>query len=699
MSQKIIFENLEKVINSKHWNIYGKSHITVQENIFPIEAHIRQNWDIYCKFVPNLEKIATKTGKIFKIQNNYEDMMYSLMFSLMFHEKGHWDVCPFDLNGFEQVLSGAAKGIESLKIGSVESRDKNKRNNYINTLRHCVNQHDDIIVNTVNSAKPSIGEEYRKGLSLITLMLASSSILISGQKSKSYTVFNDINNKLWQDDLNIQKQWQKLYHNDYKNELEEIVEKAINIFTKDGKLTQKAMKYDLSLEDKKLIALKMSNRNLDNWYHSSKEYAKLIAPLLQADQEDNQQNMPQYSNGSSFIRELFDDVHPDYGPSQDQNGDPTDDSTGKPTDNLDDPKKDQDQKESKGRSDEMKIEEEKSKGNSEEQDQNNLSGSSSDEESKSIEKSEDKPGKTKEEPDLYKMINEEKLKNLIQAGSEKGRLVNFAQKFHLLDGLYEQRAQKILISLNDESKVGDSTRIKDLISIVTNEDNINLKRTQWNKTRIYMQEGGLKNIELFQGDVPFEIPDPATPGFSSIPDLNFIVDTSSSMGSDLLEGEGPYDTVLRACYAMFKYIEQTGKGYHMKFSSTNFSYDTRFSGWKSYHDLEKFKKTLFHFQNGGTRLDVDSVRKMYKEKTNPFLSILLTDGAFSNSHEASIVLKELVDDGNHLSVIHIYHDWYSDPKRSGSIIPTVKSFAETHTVRTPEDLIGLNIGYAKKYWG
>jgi len=196
-----------------------------------------------------------------------------------------------------------------------------------------------------------------------------------------------------------------------------------------------------------------------------------------------------------------------------------------------------------------------------------------------------------------------------------------------------------------------------------------------------------------------DIDDPAIPSNKSIPDIALIIDSSGSMESDIIRGdEGPYDLLLRAQYSLFNWLEKTGKGYQMNFAIVNFSGDTFFSGWKPYEEFDEVKKELFKFQNGGTVLDPEKVKKLYTERKDNFLAILTTDGGLANPEEAAEELERLVQYGNDLAVIYIKHFAfnYDEDKK---FMDRMSKCAQVHTITDPRDLIEIEIDYAKKYWG
>ena len=53
--------------------------------------------------------------------------------------------------------------------------------------------------------------------------------------------------------------------------------------------------------------------------------------------------------------------------------------------------------------------------------------------------------------------------------------------------------------------------------------------------------------------------------------------------------------------------------------------------------------------------------------------------------------------GNALSVIYIKNNW--DWNDSKDFLNKLEDYAEIHEINDAQDLIGINIGYGKKYWG
>jgi hypothetical protein len=188
----------------------------------------------------------------------------------------------------------------------------------------------------------------------------------------------------------------------------------------------------------------------------------------------------------------------------------------------------------------------------------------------------------------------------------------------------------------------------------------------------------------------------------SIPDIAFIADSSGSMSSDLIAGdEEPYDLLLRAKYSVLNWIIRTGKAFHMKFGVINFSGSTYFSGWKPYSELDEVKKTLFHYQGGGTVLNPKVIERLYMERQDPFLAIVTTDGGLDNPEEAAEELVRLVEHGNDLAVVHIKSGYQGGciARANEIFLGILEPHADIHEIEDAQDIIGIEIGYAQKYWG
>jgi hypothetical protein len=250
--------------------------------------------------------------------------------------------------------------------------------------------------------------------------------------------------------------------------------------------------------------------------------------------------------------------------------------------------------------------------------------------------------------------NEQFRKQMIGIGLGKGHSTDYASEFERWDKLYEERAKEIPIEIEEKANPDSKTPIAYLIRERLNSNAI--RRISWTDTRIYTQNDGRKQVELYTRELPYEIEDPSEPTEKGIPDLAFIIDTSGSMEFNPEAGTGSYDLLLRANYSIFKWLHQAKKASFVNYAVINFSGQgsTLFTGWRPYTQMRQIKEMFFHKQDGGTYLDQNAVRQLYQFKKDNFLAIMTTDGAIGNSEEVEESIFEMIHmHGNHFVMLQI----------------------------------------------
>jgi hypothetical protein len=221
--------------------------------------------------------------------------------------------------------------------------------------------------------------------------------------------------------------------------------------------------------------------------------------------------------------------------------------------------------------------------------------------------------------------------------------------FPLLDKIYreETRNNKVTVVKSPERelwqpKVGSELYTegeKDLASKIANRD-ISPRDIKWIRNELV----SLHRRENFES--------------SQFKRLVFIVDSSSSMSwgsvielakekekydpmqfyqtlKDTALNKGEYDYLVRAFYSFIGSFQKSGALSEMRIGIINFSGATVWSGWRSgsEQDLHQLKRFLFAFQNGGTTLDIGTVKQVYGSVGEPVLTVLISDGDLSNTDE------------------------------------------------------------------
>jgi hypothetical protein len=618
----------------------------------------QDSWNLEIHADNNAKEITEE--RVQKIGINIKEPFRKVIKFLFHHEKGHWRICPFDMYNFEDIISGCTDAL--IKNGFV----KEKKESFYPALKISSNIFEDIIVDTLNAYR-YYGEDYLEG----QLSSCATIFMEEGFKpSRLITVYNDIQMKI----LNPQTQelFISSYHKDYYP-LRSISEAALyGLFPE--KVAESIIYERLDEHIKKQICQILVDKQ--NWYRQSYRFTSAIAPLLQADEEQNKEDM-ETLKGSGFLNNLF-NIEPEKAgesmPSYIEN------TTSKKECNKEETSQTTPEDIGKEReSSDIKA--------------NNTNDGDKD----SDKTSKNNEDENEDEKYTYKIkgLNQDALKKLIEIGLGKGRPINYADHYEQLNALYSKGADDIIINILTNNKDDLTTRIAFITHELADKDNIDIKRILWPKTRIYTKEGK-RQINLSQGDLQITIPEPTSPSFRGIPDLCIIEDTSASMKGDLWKKTGPISLVKQSVYALFNWIQRTGNYYHMEFSSINFSRETRRTEWVTYKDIDKIKKELFNLQYGGTYLDCNILREHYTQRENPFLALFISDGEIKNSQETADELRSLMQHKNYLSVIHIDH-----PK-AGRIQPEIeelKNETDFHIVRKPEDLIGIHLSYGRKFWG
>jgi len=280
------------------------------------------------------------------------------------------------------------------------------------------------------------------------------------------------------------------------------------------------------------------------------------------------------------------------------------------------------------------------------------------------------------------------LQELIQAGIGKGKpIMNLALNFDVLDAIYRARATHVRIeSESDKSK--DMTF--DMTHVARKEadpQHIRWNMIDYGRTRF----GQNSEPTLYEKRHPLKCEVPVIEDMSGFPDLMFVVDSSGSMSWDPRNGQGPYDCLLRAIYSVFAFLEEQGKGQHMKFAAVNFSGRTLKTSWVPFGELRKIKEMLFKHQRGGTVLDCAMLEEIVNRSDDRFLCLIITDGQISNSPQVFETVKMMKNRGHGVVMIQI-------GRRSTLSDELEKEGIPAPVVTDPKELTGLFLNYAQKNW-
>jgi hypothetical protein len=280
------------------------------------------------------------------------------------------------------------------------------------------------------------------------------------------------------------------------------------------------------------------------------------------------------------------------------------------------------------------------------------------------------------------------LQEFIRAGIGKGKpIINLALNFDVLDEIYKARSTHVRIeSEPDNSK--DMTF--DMTHVARKE--ADPQHIRWNMIDYGRIRFG-QNSEpiLYEKRFPLKCEVPVIEDMSGFPDLMFVVDSSGSMAWDPRNGKGPYDCLLRAIYSVFAFLEEQGKGQHMKFAAVNFSGRTLKTSWVPFGELRRIKGMLFKHQRGGTVLDCTMLEEIVNRSDDRFLCLMITDGKISNSPQVFEAVKMIKNRGHGVVMIQIgsRSTLSAELEREGIPAPVVTE---------PKELTGLFLNYAQKNW-
>jgi hypothetical protein len=264
--------------------------------------------------------------------------------------------------------------------------------------------------------------------------------------------------------------------------------------------------------------------------------------------------------------------------------------------------------------------------------------------------------------------------------------------FAAIDRHYSERAEALVV--RDDGEVGLRRR-PELVTVghldCEEASALDLVSGQidWFHTR-WRDPGGL---QLFRRADPLRIrakhDDPIRQG---LPHLLLLVDSSGSMRFNPLapapEQRGNYDIVLTACWGIFRHIEGQRVADRVQAHALNFSSRTDSSGWTPCSDLIPVKRTLAIYQGQGTRLDVRVLQRAVETSPGPFLAIAITDGGLAHTDLALAALREMVEAGNRLVLLHIgTPNKFTDGAREIG--------ADVHVLKSSGDLLGLCLDLAK----
>jgi hypothetical protein len=274
-------------------------------------------------------------------------------------------------------------------------------------------------------------------------------------------------------------------------------------------------------------------------------------------------------------------------------------------------------------------------------------------------------------------------REVIKRGIEKGHELLYAEKFDILDEIYDKESEEIILRFLGKK---DTTFNFPLFWMKRErvEEDDKLDNIAWERT-LFVDRGGEEEVWLFKKKVPYEIEVGRVVGPKSFEDILFIIDVSGSMdwSGEPLDGS-KYDLAIRSVYGVVKYLEKIGKAVHLNYGLIQFGDRTTWSGWKSYWKLDELKRRLFEgYQGGTTELDPKKVEEAWNSRNDNFLTFMLSDGEIhENFDQAVSVCKKIIDYGNDFVLLQLQSGckFASILKEYGAIVKFIDE---------PEDLVGL----------
>jgi hypothetical protein len=280
-------------------------------------------------------------------------------------------------------------------------------------------------------------------------------------------------------------------------------------------------------------------------------------------------------------------------------------------------------------------------------------------------------------------------RRVLSSGVGKGiNPLKFHMSFESLDALYRGRVAKVEIECETVTRAGTAIDVAHMTRQKLGDSLPSLNCIDWGATRF--DAGG--ELELYKKDLPITDQRAGAAQMNGFPDLLFVVDSSGSMGWDPKSGQGPYDSLLRAIYSVFAFLEEQNKAQHMRFAAINFSATTLCTAWKSYSELNVVKRLLFRHQGGGTVFASAPLEATASNSLDRFLCLMVTDGQISNQGDVVRVVGNMISKGNDFAHIQI-----------GRETPLVEHLRQinvpVHVIADHTELDGLCLEYTRNTWG
>lgn len=290
------------------------------------------------------------------------------------------------------------------------------------------------------------------------------------------------------------------------------------------------------------------------------------------------------------------------------------------------------------------------------------------------------------------LINDQDFREEVLNGSIGigGNPLKYHAHIEALDALYRSRAADMEVKSDTINKPGEAFDISHMIREELSGHWPGFNHIDWGATRI----GTDGDPQLYLKQLPITDQMPAKFEMKGFPDLLLVIDSSGSMAWNSVTGSGSYDSLIRAIYSVFAYLERNRKAAYMRYAVVNFSSRTIQTPWHSYAELMKIKKAIFNRQGGGTMLDCKMLQNITDNSKDRFLCLMVTDARIRNANEVIHAVQHMINKDHRFVLIQI-----------GSKTPmtdqlyTLGERVGVHVISDHRQLKGLYLDYTKKHWG
>jgi hypothetical protein len=574
-----------QVVKKKKWRPFETLSVRPLEgNLFPFSAFINmQTREITVHMADDLEEQWAIIQSSDTDKVDFDDMLKTVCYSLIVHEHGHHTICPSSSENFQAIISGIYEAVKGNEV----------RKETIHSILGTVhNMFSDTVLNAVNSNKDPQKELYKKGLCYLYRMNShyvqrSSKKKFFKQKiDKAMTLFLSQNFLFCgvedEDSRPIRRYFPSIFLG-----YERYLSKLTSVFTGDEKSARALLEGDRKLMPQCL-------RNIEDrhqWKKMAYDYTLVIYRLLRGSYPQLRNS---YTSGSGN----------QSGSSSGSRSDAPLDSQGQ---QMSDP-----EKKSGSPKKEKKSVGQKKKG-----------------------KKSDSQGKQKDP--ITELLEEyEKIPPHVPLSSK------VLLDFDTLDELYKKRAGKIVLESDHHSRsfpIHEQPTGSERISI----EEFDHKNIDWGSTRI--RHGGRgKQIDIFKRSDAIALDFSSThESNKGLPDLAFILDSSSSMEFSPFKGDGggQYHYAVLAFYSILRDLEEKNLAQFLRYKAINFSWSTITSPWCEYMDIESVKKTLFDYQGAATVLDPNHLKELRESRYDECLVFMLSDTCFNSRLNQEEVFEEV----------------------------------------------------------